>query len=99
MTKNKAVYGIPSPIGSWVSVKDYKKAKERIAQLENQIKELEDTFEVSCDTIYQAGGCKIGVKAKQDGAKAERERILKRLDDADCQCCGDTERIKVELMK
>jgi len=37
--------------------------------------------------------------AKQDGAKAERERILKRLDDADCQCCGDTERIKVELMK
>jgi len=37
--------------------------------------------------------------AKQDGAKAEQERILKRLDDADCQCCGDTERIKVELMK
>ena len=35
----------------------------------------------------------------KDGAKAEWERILKRLDDADCQCCGDTERIKAELSK
>jgi len=35
----------------------------------------------------------------KDGAKAEWERILKRLDDADCQCCGDTERLKVELSK
>ena len=35
----------------------------------------------------------------EQGKLAEWERILKRLDDADCQCCGDTERIKVELMK
>jgi len=42
MTKNKAVYGIPSPIGSWVSVKDCKKAKERIAQLEKEVALLQD---------------------------------------------------------
>jgi hypothetical protein len=40
--KTKPVYGIPTPIGSWVSAKDYKKAKERIAQLEKEVALLQD---------------------------------------------------------
>ena len=48
---------------------------------------------------YKKCSCPNIERVFEQGKLAERERILKRLDDADCQCCGDTERIKVELMK
>jgi len=76
---------------------EIRKQKEHIAKLEHKVKYSHQMEDLLRDDYKK---CELELKtAKQDGAKAERERILKRLDDADCQCCGDTERIKVELMK
>jgi hypothetical protein len=44
--EQKAVCGVPSPIGSWISIKDYKKQKERITQLEKELKTALESVEI-----------------------------------------------------